>query len=317
MQKEWVSCALFSYNVKHHAIDLDYLFRYAASKVYAWPPMTSPGNLELDIFLQGLENNIRKLSVYRIEHVSGDNHYSPDDDFITTFSYGFGLITERHLKSDDPPDPYWFFFLRAASLDKRGRHVDEVEKKLNKISSKIEVFREYHCIEFDKLKKFLIKNAHTFGNKRFDDINDDLIPPHPYTFTKEFHESYEKCILRYENGDFSHSMRDLRALVQESLVLTCRNLNLLNVNTQANKEPKIHEMVELLISKGRLDRNMRHFANAFSDVANLSSHGTYPEQKDMEDFLTKSKILMTFQIGAHLIKRLDEIRENWRKETQH
>jgi hypothetical protein len=314
----WVSWAWFDYNVKHRPINLNYLFQYGSNNVYGWPPLHAPSLLELDIFLEGIAKNVRQLSVFRIKHVSGENHYSPDDDYISTFSYAFGLVTDRHLKSKDPPDPYWIFFLRAASLDGRGRDVMQIEKKLSKIQNEIKVFREYPCIEFEKLKKFLIKNANTFGNKRFDEINDDLIPPHPYTFTKEFHESYEKCILRYENGDFSHSLRDLRALVQEALVLTCKNLNLwyTYTNGEKKKESKIHEMVDLLISNGSLDKHQRYFASAFTDVANLSSHGDYPDHKAMEDYLTRGKILITFQIGANLIKHLEKIRENWRKETQ-
>src|SRR5206468_8429973 len=87
-----------------------------------------------------------------------------------------------------------------------------------------------------------------------------------------------------------------------------------NSNTKDKKhndEPRIHEYVGHLIKHGKLDKTLGQLSLAFTGIANLSSHGTYPTDDDLNNYMIKLRTMITFHIGTYLIKEMSEIRDNW------
>jgi hypothetical protein len=287
-------------------------------RVYGYPISTHPAPLELSIFINGLRENIKKLSIIKFRHVYGLNQYSTEESYASVFSLAFSPITSRDLRSEDPPDPTWIFFLCVGGLDSFSRDINEIEKLIKKIPSEIEIMRKDYYLDLRDLIEFLQTEAQHIGSKKFDDVPDILLRPHPYTFTKKYQNAYSDFLSLYDRKKYAHALRDLRVLLQEACKLSCENLGIdTNPSEEINKDQtkgetkKIHEYVSLLVKNKKLDPTVASLSAAFTTIANLSSHGTYPSDDDLNNYMIKLRTMITFQIGTYMIKELSEIRENW------
>jgi len=296
------------------------MFDGTSIRVYGYFPFTHPAYLELSIFLRGLKENIKKLAIIRFRHVYDYNQYSIEESFVSVYSYAFSPITDRELTTDDPSSPVWIFFIAAGSLDRFGRPVEEIEKLISEIPEKIDIIREEYYIELDQLIDYLRANAHHIGSRKFDNVEDVLIPPHPYTFTSEYHKAYDDFSSFYEEKKYARAMRDLRVLVQEACKLSCKNLRIqfnTNSDDKGKKDPTIENYINRLIEHDKLDKSLGKMSAAFTVIANESSHRTYPTDDDLNQPMVKMRIMLAFRIGAHLIKEMSEIRENWTNQPKH
>ncbi|QLH11257.1 hypothetical protein [Nitrosarchaeum sp. AC2] len=96
-------------------------------------------------------------------------------------------------------------------------------------------------------------------------------------------------------------MRDLRALVQEAMEITCEKKKISLGNIQ-NK--KIINITDKMKKVGMIDDVLYNWFLTFSSGANLSSHKGFPTRKDMQNGITRRRIMTTFFMGTHLISEL-------------
>ena len=117
---------------------------------------------------------------------------------------------------------------------------------------------------------------------------------------KESLDQYEKFIERFENRDFPQALRDLRALIQDAQEYVLTNYQIPIPDNQ-NVSKFAHQLARENIIDGRL----LNWFLAFTSIANLSSHGDFPNQQELKDPKIKDRVRITFRLGLHLLKELN------------
>ena len=99
-------------------------------------------------------------------------------------------------------------------------------------------------------------------------------------------------------------MRDFRALIQDAFEISCNNKN---IQIDHKEKTDITSLTGKLIKEKLLDGRLQEWSDAFTSVANESSHRDFPTDKDLQNYILKRKILLTFQLGAHLLRELEKL----------
>ena len=237
----------------------------------------------------GLEHlKSKKLTIFRFRHSDEQRH----------FSYSYALFL---------PNELWICFPDAAGGGGGGGE-DDFNYLENKIKEKhsFKIKREFRDIEYSKLELFLKDKALKFP---LDEPPPPLtvldpIPPYEKVFGREFRESFKQFTKRYEQRDYPASLRDLRALVQESLEIVCqkKKADLSSVN---KKKFNIKSLSDILFKEKIIDDGLRSWFDAFSSVANNASHRGFPSKVELEKPNFENRIILTISIGMHLISELD------------
>ena len=155
----------------------------------------------------------------------------------------------------------------------------------------------------DKLEKFLAKYVIAFESNRSGEMFFRLSEPSEETFGKEFAKAYSRFEERHDSEQYPQALRDLRALVQESMEIVCEKKN---IDITKIKKRDIGSLSDALIKHNVIDGKLNEWFRAFSSVANLASHKEYPSEKDLRNYYVKEKVRITILLGAHLIYEMEK-----------
>lgn len=293
----WVAWAVFCFNLKHNPVNLESLFNGISLRVYGIPRAPYPGLSELRLLAGGLEKFHKgKIVVYKFRHIIESRYRA--------FSYAFSVGTTHHV--------YWAFFLEFGGMDSGGWSIalKEAEDLIKRLSRKKKVEIRQLDVEYERLEKFLKKHAEGF-NFAYESQEKEIYDISDHIFGKDFAESFAKFEERYNNEDYPQAMRDLRALVQEAQEFVLRK----KLGKEPDNDASVQKLGAVLVDNKVIDDVLRHWFNAFSSVANKSSHNSYPSKEDLEDYNVRNKIIIAFHIGKHLIKELEKVMELPRQNT--
>ncbi len=292
--ERWTAWAVFNFNLKHNPVNLKSLFHGTSIRVYGLPRYTDPTISELTILLNGVAKCQRgKLVVYRFRHVDRDDKYR-------SFSYAF-------LVSTDNMHFYWVFFPQLGGLDSGGASEDlrTAEKLISQISHNLKLERKHFDISYEHLVKFLLEHTDSFERIYLSKPHRQALSrPSEEAFGKDFVEAYSKFEERFAAKAYPQALRDLRALVQHALEITCQKKR---IDISTMKDLDISRLSGELIGKNIIDGKLQNWFHAFASIANLASHKVFPTDKDLERLNLAQRIMMTFQLGAQLISELESV----------
>ncbi|MGI0073483.1 MAG: hypothetical protein ACREA3_06705 [Nitrosotalea sp.] len=288
----WTAWAVFNFNLNHNPANLESLFNEMQIRVYGIPRYSYPTMGEAHLLIGGINQfPPDKILVYRFRHVDPSVKYR-------SFSYAF-LVSHNNFRR------FWVFFPSCGGLDSGGASGDlhTMEHLIGTVKTKVE--RKSFDIDYKNLEKYLQKNAIGFRTKaEYDDIHMSFIEPSEEKFGKDFVHSYSKFRERYDAEDYSGALRDLRALVQEAMEITCEKKKVDLGNMQSRKIGNISaKMKESQI----IDESLYNWFLAFSAEANKASHRGFPTKKDMENYTLRHRIMATFLLGTHLVEELEDV----------
>lgn len=288
----WTAWAVFNFNLKHNPPNIESLFHGMDIRVYGLPLYTIPTMGEAHMLIGGIRQfQTDKLLIYKFRHVDPQVKYR-------SFSYAF-LVSNKNCPS------FWVFFPNCGGLDSGGARGDlyTVEELILTVKTKVE--RRSFDIKYEDLEKFLQKNAIGFRTEiENDDVYFSFIPPSEAAFGKDFVESYIKFQERIRMEDYAGALRDLRAVVQDAMEITCDKNN---VDLKGIKNLKIGNISGKMKEAKLIDEAIYNWFMAFSSVASKASHGEYPTKKDLENYTLRRRIMATFLFGTHLIEELEKI----------
>ena len=285
----WTAWAVYNFNIKHNPVNLDSLFNEMDILVYGIPRNTYPTMTEMQLLMGGVRTIKKgKILIYRFRHVDPTVKYR-------SFSYAF-------LVAHDDLHYFWVFFPEVGGLDSggAGHDLQTTEELIKKIKVKTE--RKYFDIKYNKLEKFLSKHVIAFESRRSGELIFRLGEPSEETLGKEFAKAYSKFEQRYENEQYPQALRDLRALVQESMEIVCEKKN---IDIAEIKKRDIGNLSGILVKHKIIDGKLIEWFRAFSSVANLAAHKEFPSEKDLSNYHLKERILMTLLLGTHLISEIE------------
>lgn len=284
----WTAWAVYNFNIKHNLVNLDSLFNEMDILVYGIPGNTYPTMSEMQLLMGGIRTIKKgKILIYRFRHVDPIIKYR-------SFSYAF-------LVAHDDLHYFWVFFPEIGGLDSGGAGHDlkTTEGLIKKIKVKTE--RKYFDIPYTELEKFLSKHVIAFESHRSGELIFRLGAPSEATLGKEFAKAYSRFEQRYENEQYPQALRDLRALVQESMEIVCQKKK---IDITKIKNHDIGNLSGVLVRHKVIDGKLIEWFRAFSSVANLASHKEFPTEKDLSNYHLKERILMTLLLGTHLISEI-------------
>jgi hypothetical protein len=198
----------------------------------------------------------------------------------------------------------WWFFPCSAGLDSGGAHGDyrKMEALISDLEETVGVEIRRRDIDYEDLKYFLLANSEsifTLYNKEgrsalhfFDE---------PFKITSKIPNQYDLFKERYEQRMYPQALRDLRAFVQQA-----QELILSEKGVDIPEKSDVTKLAELLVKEKIIDGRLLTWFISFSSIANLSAHGKYPTEKDMTDDVISNRVFLTFRIGLHLLKELND-----------
>lgn len=290
----WAAWAILNFKNKHDPVNLSSLFHGAGLQILGVPSSTDPSAI-LKILLAGWSALNEEILVYRFRHADDSVRYR-------AFSYAFYSTSGRGHE--------WMIFPRLGGLDSGGagsnlRITENLIKKMD--SAKIK--RKYFDIDYYKFENYLAENSWSFKDNalrhnEFKQLAKNLHEPDESIFGKNFVNSFTKFRERLMENHISGALRDLRALVQQALEITCQKNKI-----AFTEDPKIHVLVSRLIEPNPLlDEKLRHWFNAFTDVANRPAHtDDYPTEEDLTVDVIKQRVLVTINLGSQLIHELENV----------
>lgn len=289
----WVFWAIYNFRLKHQTFDLETVFNESIIRVYGEPGYGA--DAEISLILNGMLNAHQdKVIIYKFGHVDREDRFR-------RFSYAF-LVNPKYLGG-----AYLAFFPMCAGLDSGGsyssyKYIEECIQKLNK---KFEVEIRRFDIDYKKLKIFLLKNAYSFFNIYLEDVQNIItIYMEPNNVLKDTPNAFSNFVEQFERENYPQALRDLRALIQQAEEDVLREKRL--VFTE-ERSPSVLSLAQFLIENDILEGRLLSWFQAFTSIANLASHREFPTIEDLRDSVVQKRILLTFKLGVHLLKELDEI----------
>jgi hypothetical protein len=143
----------YNNNLKHNDFDLAE-FRYSFIKVYGNPPITYPGLIELEIFLNGLSNVLSgPLPVYRFRSMVDNLLASQDEQYKILYCYAFSLknIIGHPTGSSIPV----IFFMPVRNNDE-GNILERIQDKFKASGRNFPIEYTKVDVDYNNLLTFLI-----------------------------------------------------------------------------------------------------------------------------------------------------------------
>lgn len=302
----WAAWALFNFNLKHNRVDLESLFHDVDIRVYGLPGYNTPSMAEAEILFRGLLSTQRnKLIVFRFRHI--EKPY-----LLRDFSYAI-------LVDIDRSPPYWVFLPQFAGLDSGGSHsaYRQIEGLIEVAKKKLDVEMRKYDIEYDKLDRFLLKHESGFYSIIRDDNLEqlyDLVLPPSSPCLEELEGQYKKFLERFENKEYPQALRDLRALIQQAQENLAKSKK---IDISHIRDPDVNKLAGLLIQNRVIDGRLQPWFHAFSSIANMAAHKSFPTEEDMKDDNARARILMTFLLGKQLMLELDAVTKKRKRVKMH
>lgn len=291
----WASWAIYKFRLKYHKVDLETLFHFKTIRVYGLPRLSSPTESEAEILVKGiLSAQDEKTIVYKFRHIDPDVLYR-------SYSYAF------YVNSISTHGDYWVFFPNASGIDSGGAHhtYRYFEELIALLSNNLEVDLRKIDVPYPELESFLYKNSTDFRSLSRDNQLEDFAGfSRPYKVLENSIDEFESFIKKLENNEYSSALRDLRALVQQSL----ENL----IETKDIETPKlsytnINQLASILIDKGIIENRLKAWFEAFTSYANLASHRSFPTSEEMKNSVFRKRMMLTYYLGLQLLNEMENV----------
>jgi len=286
----WVAWAVHNYRLQYEKVNLNALFHEVDIHVYSIPGYSRTTDREAVVLFNGIIATQKdKVIIYKFRHVRPDY-------YLRSFSYAVYVRPKGY-------QDFIVFFPYNCGLDSGGsrttyRHFRSLIEMINK---KLDVEIKEYDIQYDELEEYLQKNAIGFPSL----YRDESLTPlwyisEPVKVLNGSEIAFKNFKKRLEGKEYPQALRDLRALVQQALENVINNFNL-----DGGSLTNINKLASFLVNKQLLDGRLLSWFNAFTSIANIASHKDYPTKKDMESHALHERILLTFNLGLHLLEELD------------
>ena len=291
----WASYAVFKFKQVHEKTLLNSVFHETEIRVYGLPGYCDPAIGEARLLFHGMLHLQKgKILVYKFRHVD-----SPSGYLMRSFSYAIWVTTSKG-------PCFWGVFPDFCGLDSgQGfRTYREFQALLVMLEKKFQVEVRKFDIPYEELETFLLGNAEGFSSiDRTDDLYKLSYYGGPSKVLEGSENEFKKFKEQLQNKQYPQALRDLRALVQQAEENLAKKLE---IDYSSIQEPDVNKLAGLLIEKKALDGRLRSWFNAFTAVANIASHRSYPTAEDLKNEVCRIRIMLTFQLGLQLLEELDE-----------
>lgn len=285
----WAFWAVYNYRLKHHGMDLNSVFHESMIRVYGDPRRDID---EIEVIMNHLLKNQKdELICYKFGHVPGEYR-------LRCFSYAFWVGLEHN-------PGYWAFFPDCVGLDSGAsrRYYRFIEKYIKELEEKVGLDLRRYDVDYEDLKMFLLKNAtHFFSIYNEENYNLIRYWMRPYRVIGDSKNKFEEFVERYEKKKYPQALRDLRALVQDA-----QEYVLMEKGVETPEKPDIRKFTHILIKNNIIDGRLENWFAAFTSIANLATHGDFPNEEEIDDLIIVRRVHMTIKLGLHLLKELDSI----------
>ena len=285
--ERWAAWAVYTFHLRHKPINLENLFGDDYIRVWGAPLEPWPTMSEFKLLMRGLQNS-GPVTILKLRHVS--------DDFWDR-SYSYAILADSIASQG-----LWIFFCDSSGLDSGGayKHYRRIEQLIVDLGEKTTV--KTYDVEYAALESFLLRKARNFNT---DDDNFGLEALHRLELTSlgeifgpKVSDSFGKSEQSFWNTDYAGALRDLRAVVQDSLVVVAKARS---IDLTRLEKPNINNIAKKLCDEKVLDNRLRAWFEAFTSFANIASHGNFPSDEDWKNINTRARVLSTFAIGRQLL----------------
>ncbi len=196
---------------------------------------------------------------------------------------------------------------RLCGLDSGGafesyRHFEDL---IDKLSKKVTVEVKRYDISYDEFELFLLRKASSFYS-----ISRDYILK-PTTFCMccprvlaSLEQRFDKLIEKFEHENYSETLRDLRALVQQAQENV---LKAIAPEYEIPQKSSIYTLATTLVKKKLIDARELPLYSAFHSVASIASHRDFPSVEEMKKSNLKRRTIITIYSGLLLLEELDDV----------
>ena len=283
-------------NLKNIEFNLDD-FKYSVLKVYANPPFTYPGRVELEIFLYGLPFVLcGPLIVYAFRCMFENPLGNITEQYRIVYCYAFSLknVKGRHKDSSVPV----IFFLPVRDND-YDYVTETISSNLSRTGKIIPIDFTNVDIDYNTLDTFLIDNiSHLIS---YSPIDLHMIRgANDLCWGTDYVTRYDKMMDYYKNENFDDGLALLRKLVQDAEEIVCKRKNL-----QLPKKSDVQSLADVLRESNTIDIELEKWFDIITSYTNYASHKTFPKKEDLiGNPWLKDRLIITFLIGMNLIKEL-------------
>ena len=288
----WVSWAIFNYRLEHQKANLKTLFGGMDIHIYGVPGYG--GEDEAELLLNGmLSMHEGKAIVYRFRHIEKENF------LMRRISYAIFAAPKNR-------GGLWLVFPDCSGLDSGGSHItyETYEALLSKLAEKFDVEINNYDIQYDDFERFLLKNAFNFDCI----LRRNVLKPYSGSIScprvlQESEAKFEKLVEKFQQENYSESLRDLRALVQQAQENILKTIPSYKITPKAN----IHGLAQDLVTNNKLDGRLLPLFTAFHTVASEASHKDFPSEEQMMDSILIGRVVIIIYLGLQLLEELDSI----------
>jgi hypothetical protein len=293
----WVGWALHSFNLKFHPLNLESRFANSSIRVYGSSKSRLETLAEFYLLMNGLRASQSDVIVLKLRHVD-------PDDWMRYYSYA--------VWAEPKYSGIWVFFLNASGLDSGGarRDLAIIEKLIGSLGKK-RISVTTHDVSLRILESFLARmcrNINSFDNNfSLQSLQDSELHYVSDVFGLEITESVSKATESFWSRDYARALRDLRAVVQDTLELVAERESI-DLSGVAN--PSVNKIARKLIEEKILDGRLASWFDCFTSFANVASHGNFPSEEDWKNTKIRARALATFVIGRQLLVELKHCLED-------
>lgn len=291
----WVSWAIFNFRQTHQKVNLESLFHDVDIRVYGIPGYCDPAEGEAHLLFNGIIATQKdKVLIYRFRHMDREGY------LCRSISYAV-FVNPKGLSG------FWVVFPDNCGLDSGRGHstYQHFEELIEMLRQRFEVEVRRYDIAYDELETFLLKKSTGFFSVfRTNELDTLLRYSGPVKVLHSSEKEFKKFMDRLEKKEYPQALRDLRALVQQAQENVAK---LKNLEYSKISNPDVNKLAAFLIKNKQIDGRLNPWFLAFTSIANIASHGDFPTKQCMENPVLRTRVLLAFHLGIHLLEELDNV----------
>lgn len=244
----------------------------------------SPTPIHIEALLRGLvASGEKELLIFKIRHVDGG---------FESFSYAIRIRE-------------WFVFPDVgATVSGSGRYVKKIDEIIKELGSKIKICLVEFDVDYKEFEEKILKEYH--GSRR--DFSEELFKRIRYKkLPSDIQQGYDLEIREIhkdiKNRNFTHAMRNLRSLIEESGKYLCKSKGI-DLPENATKK----DITSSLIRNKILEPRTESWFDAFYAIANKAAHSITLEDLDISEkkYFIQQAIVIGGLIYLEILSKIEE-----------
>lgn len=243
--------------------------------------------IHIEALLRGaVASGEKELLIFKIRHVDGG---------FEAFSYAIRIRE-------------WFVFPDVgATVSGSGRYIKKIDAIIKELSSKIKICLVEFDVDYKEFKEFeekLLEGYHgrrkDFSEELFEGIRYKKLPS---DIQQEYDLEIQEIHKDIKNGNFTHAIRNLRSLIEESSKYLCK-LRGIDLPSKATKK----DITSSLIRDKILEPRTEPWFDAFYAIANKAAHSITLDDLNISEkrYFVRQAIVIGELIYLEILSKIEE-----------